>query len=70
MTFSFDALMRALRYMLKNYGALFCFVVVCIAFSAFVINRSMLFTQILIDDYIEPMLVCAPRISPALRPKS
>ena len=57
MTFSFDALMRALRYMLKNYGALFCFVVVCIAFSAFVINRSMLFTQILIDDYIEPMLV-------------
>ena len=57
MTFSFDALMRALRYMLKNYGALFCFVVVCIAFSAFAINRSMLFTQILIDDYIEPMLV-------------
>lgn len=44
MTFSFDALMRALRYMLKNYGALFCFVVVCIAFSTFAINRSMLFT--------------------------
>ena len=54
--FSFDALIRALRYMLKNYRALFCFVVVCIAFSAFAINRSMLFTQILIDDYIEPML--------------
>ena len=55
-SFSFDALMRALRYMLKNYGALFCFVVVCIAVSAYAINRSMLFTQILIDDYIEPML--------------
>ena len=54
--FSFDALIRALRYMLKNYRALFCFVVVYIAFSAFAINRSMLFTQILIDDYIEPML--------------
>ena len=37
-------------------GALFCFVVVCIAVSAYAINRSMLFTQILIDDYIEPML--------------
>ena len=45
-----------LRYMLKNYGALFCFVVVCIAVSAYAINRSMLFTQILIDDCIEPML--------------
>ncbi len=55
-SFSFDALMRALRYMLKNYGALFCFVVACIAVSAYAINRSMLFTQILIDDYIEPML--------------
>ena len=55
-SFSFDALMRALRYMLKNYGALFCFVVVCIAVSAYAINRSMLFTQIMIDDHIEPML--------------
>lgn len=55
-SFSFDALMRALRYMLKNYGALFYFVVVCIAVSAYAINRSMLFTQVLIDNYIEPML--------------
>ena len=55
-TFSFDALRRVLAYMLKNYGLLFAFVVVCIAVSAYAINRSMLFTQVLIDGYIEPML--------------
>ena len=55
-TFSFRALGRALGYMLHYYGALFCVVVVCVAIAAYASNRSMMFSQVLIDDYIEPML--------------
>ncbi len=55
-TFSFKALKRAILYMLKGYGAPFAVVVVCIIISAVVTARLALFTESLIDDYIEPML--------------
>ena len=55
-SFSFTALARALKYMLKHYGLLFVVVVACVIVSAAVTAYSVLFTQTLIDDYIEPML--------------
>ncbi|WP_455138717.1 ABC transporter ATP-binding protein [Thermophilibacter sp.] len=54
--FSFAALVRALRYMLRHYGALFAVVVVCVIVSAGATAYSVLFSQTLIDGYIEPML--------------
>ncbi|WP_288734892.1 ABC transporter ATP-binding protein [uncultured Enorma sp.] len=55
-SFSFAALFRALRYMLAHYGGLFALVVACIVVSAAIMAYSVLFTQTLIDEYIEPML--------------
>ena len=55
-TFSFRALARALSYMLRHYGVLFAVVVACVIISAVVTAYSVLFSQTLIDDYIEPML--------------
>lgn len=48
--FSFASLVRALRYMLAHYGALFAVVVVCVVVSAAVTAYSVLFSQTLIDD--------------------
>lgn len=55
-SFSFTALVRALKYMLKHYGLLFAVVVLCVIVSAAVTAYSVLFSQALIDGYIEPML--------------
>ena len=55
-TFSFTAFKRAVGYMLKNYKGAFAVVVVCIFISALVMSYSALFSETLIDDYIEPML--------------
>ena len=55
-SFSFTALVRALKYMLKHYGLLFAVVVLCVIVSAAVTAYSVLFSQTLIDGYIEPML--------------
>ncbi len=55
-TFSFKALFRAIGYMLRNYGGLFAVVVACVLISAVGTSYAALFSQSLIDDYIEPML--------------
>ena len=55
-SFSFTALVRALKYMLRYYGALFAVVVACVIVSAGTTAYSVLFSQTLIDGYIEPML--------------
>ena len=55
-SFSFISLGRALGYMLKHYKLAFLAVVVCVIVSAMATSYSMLFSQTLIDDYIEPML--------------
>ena len=56
MSFSFISLGRALGYMLSHYKLAFLAVVVCVIVSAMATSYSMLFSQTLIDDYIEPML--------------
>ena len=55
-SFSFTALARALGYMLKHYKLAFLVVVACVIISAMTTSYSMLFSQTLIDGYIEPML--------------
>ncbi len=55
-SFSFKALFRTISYMLKHYRGLFAIVVACIIIAAIVTACSALFSQTLIDDYIEPML--------------
>ncbi len=55
-SFSFTALARALAYMLKHYKLAFLVVVACVIISAMTTSYSMLFSQTLIDGYIEPML--------------
>ena len=55
-TFSFQALGRALGYMLDHYRLSFVIVVCCVIVSAIVTAYSVLFSQTLVDDYITPML--------------
>ncbi|OUP08936.1 ABC transporter ATP-binding protein [Collinsella sp. An2] len=55
-TFSFQALGRALGYMLDHYRLPFVIVVCCVIVSAIVTAYSVLFSQTLVDDYITPML--------------
>ncbi|MFR8078111.1 MAG: ABC transporter ATP-binding protein [Christensenellales bacterium] len=65
---SMSVLKRVMSYMLKYYKFRFCAVVVFIIVSAFATVRSMMFTQVLIDDYIVPMLAsAAPDFAPLLR---
>lgn len=48
--------MRLMKYMLKNYMFHCIIVVACIFISVFASVQGTMFTQSLIDDYIEPML--------------
>ena len=65
---SMSVLKRVMSYMLKYYKFRFCAVVVFIIVSSFATVRSMMFTQVLIDDYIVPMLAsAAPDFAPLLR---
>ncbi|WP_239471632.1 ABC transporter ATP-binding protein [Olsenella profusa] len=54
--FSFSALRRAVGFMLRHYAAAFAAVVACIIVAALATAQSLLFTQDLIDVYIEPMI--------------
>ena len=54
--FSFAALRRAVGFMLRHYAAAFAVVVLCIIIAALATAQSLLFTQDLIDVYIEPMI--------------
>ena len=47
---------RVLRYMLRSYGALFALVILCILISAVATVMAATFPQILVDDYIVPMV--------------
>ncbi len=49
------SMMRVIRYMLKRYKLSFAIVVVCIIGSAVATLRSVLYTQELVDDFIEPL---------------
>ena len=50
---------RIMRYMLHNYKWLFAIVLVCILVTALCTIQATLFLQVLIDDYILPMLATA-----------
>ena len=47
---------RIMGYMLRNYKWLFAIVLVCILVTALCTIQATLFLQVLIDDYILPML--------------
>ena len=47
---------RVMGYMLRNYKWLFAIVLVCILVTALCTIQATLFLQVLIDDYIQPML--------------
>ena len=64
---SMSVLKRVMCYMLKHYKFRFCAVVLFIIVSAVATVRSMMFTQVLVDDYIVPMLASvAPDFAPLL----
>lgn len=48
--------MRLMGFVMKNYGAAFVAVVICIFITVFSTIQGTLFMQTLIDDYITPML--------------
>ena len=50
---------RIMGYMLRNYKWLFAMVLVCILVTALCTIQATLFLQVLIDDYIQPMLATA-----------
>ncbi|MDD7208644.1 MAG: ABC transporter ATP-binding protein [Lachnospiraceae bacterium] len=52
-------LKRLMGYIMKNYGAAFLFVLVCIFVSVICNVQGTMFMQTLIDDYILPMLKSA-----------
>lgn len=65
---SLTVLKRVMAYMLKYYKFRFIAVVIFIFLSAVATVRSMTFTQVLVDDYIVPMLASsAPDFAPLLQ---
>lgn len=59
------ALVRLIKYMIYNYRIRFLVVVACIIVSAIATAKGMLFTQKLVDNYIEPLLVSSsPEFAP------
>ena len=51
-----EVLGRLLGYMMKRYKLYFVVAVICIIGSALITQQGILFNQVLLDDYILPML--------------
>lgn len=51
-----NVLKRVIIYMVSNYKAAVCSVLVCIIVSATATSKGMMFVQSLVDDYIQPLL--------------